>query len=236
MRLITKKFFETSSIEKNSDTIAVMDYLCHPNTVLKMINAINSGMPALSGIVSELEEQFAFSEGFPLHNNAPDKNAKNRRNVGWMVRFVLREFGYAPIDKSDKTRIGSNSGSKYFGNASLYKYDNDKASYKIVGNAFLASKDWTIKDMRMAKEDDDYENQRKRMKELRRRIKKLKLSTLFLTSYLMRTGFNYLLSDADLEMYLRGMFVPCVEITDALENAICTFEMIDECMEERKKK
>lgn len=38
-----------------------------------------------------------------------------------MVRFVMREFGYAPIEKSDRTRIGSNSGSKYFGNASLYK-------------------------------------------------------------------------------------------------------------------
>ena len=104
MRLITKKFFETSLIEKNKDTISAMDFLCDPVNVQKMINASEAHYPALSAVVAELEEKFAHSEGFPLHHDAPDKNAKNRRNVGWMVRFVMREFGYAPIEKSDRTR------------------------------------------------------------------------------------------------------------------------------------
>ena len=124
MRLITKKFFESSLIEKNEDTIAVMDFLSNPVNVQKMINASEAHYPALSAVVAELEEKFAYSEGFPLHHDAPDKNAKNRRNVGWMVRFVMREFGYTPIEKSDRTRIGSNSGSKYFAGVRIASCDS----------------------------------------------------------------------------------------------------------------
>ena len=58
MRLITKKFFETSLIEKNKDTISAMDFLCDPVNVQKMINASEAHYPALSAVVAELEEKF----------------------------------------------------------------------------------------------------------------------------------------------------------------------------------
>lgn len=94
MRLITKKFFETSTIEKNKDTIGAMDFLSSPGIVRQMIIATEKHNPALSGVVAELEDRFADCELFPLNHEGEDKNAKNRRNVGWMVRFIMREYGY----------------------------------------------------------------------------------------------------------------------------------------------
>ena len=81
MRILTKKFFETSVIEKNKDSIAIMDYLASPQSVNKMIESVNSRNPALAGVVEELENRFAECEGFPLNHDAPDKNAKNRKQV-----------------------------------------------------------------------------------------------------------------------------------------------------------
>ena len=234
MRLITKKFFETSLIEKNKDTISAMDFLCDPVNVQKMINASEAHYPALSAVVAELEEKFAHSEGFPLHHDAPDKNAKNRRNVGWMVRFVMREFGYAPIEKSDRTRIGSNSGSKYFGNASLYKKVNENANYVIVNSAYVVGCAWSIDDMKLSKDDDMYEEIKNKTKELKKRMKKLGISTDFMLTYLHRIGFNNLISLAELVSYFKGIFVPCVELYETMDFALNMFEIFDGIMKKRK--
>ena len=121
MRIVTKAFFDTSSIEKTEGTIAVMDFLASPVSVSKMIVATENHMPALAGVVEELEERFGDSDTFPLNHDGEDKHAPNRRNVGWMVRFIMREYGYSPVANSERTRIGSNSGSKYFRNAAVYE-------------------------------------------------------------------------------------------------------------------
>ncbi|WP_334196463.1 hypothetical protein [Muricomes intestini] len=234
MRLITKKFFDTSLIEKNEDTIAAMDFLCNPENVQKMINASESHYPALSAVVAELEEKFADSEGFPLHHDAPDKNAKNRRNVGWMVRFIMREFGYAPIEKSDRTRIGSNSGSKYFGNASLYEKVNENANYVIVNSAYVVGCSWSITDMRLSKDDEKYEEIKKNTKKLKKRMKNLGISNDFMLNYLHRIGFNNLISLAELMSFLNGILVPCIELYETMDFALNMFELFEGIMEKRK--
>lgn len=121
---ITQEFFSSSSIEKNADTVAIMDFLSSPESVNKMIVLADLGLPSLAGVVKELEDRFADCALFPLHHHAPNSNAPNRRNIGWMVRFIMREYGYTPvmkgIDASGNTRIGKFSGSKYFGNAAVY--------------------------------------------------------------------------------------------------------------------
>ena len=234
MRLITKKFFETSSIEKNEDSIAVMDFLSSPEIVQKMISASEAHCPALSAIVAELEERFANSNGFPLHHDAPDKNAKNRRNVGWMVRFVMREFGYAPVENSDRTRIGSNSGSKYFGNASLYKRVNEQANYIIVNAAYVVGCSWDVSDMRMKKSDEKYDEIKCKTKMLKKRMKKLCISNEFMLMYLHRIGFNNLINFAELTSYFTGIMVPCVELYETMEFALGMFEMFDDVMEKRE--
>lgn len=225
MRQITEKFFESSTIEKNEDTIATMDFIACPESVCKMINATNAHYPALSGIVAELEEKFGDCEGFPLNHNAADKNAKNRRNVGWMVRFVMREFGYSPLEYSDRTRIGSNSGSKYFGNASLYEKTTDESAYLLCNSSLITSKDWNSSNVKLKKNDTDYLTIKNNMKTIKARIKKLPINIDSLTSYLRRTGFNNCISDVDVMCFVNGQFVPCIELYEAMDRALTLFEM-----------
>lgn len=235
MRLITQKFFGTSTIEKNEDTIAAMDFLCDPVNVQKMINASEAHYPALSAVVAELEEKIGDSEGFALNYDAPDKNAKNRRNVGWMVRFVMREFGYAPIEKSDRTRIGSNSGSKYFGNASLYRKTNDNANYVIFNAAYVVGYDWTSEKMKLSKNDEKYEEIKNKTKNLKKRMKKLGISNDFMISYLHRIGFNNLINLMELTAFFNGICVPCMELYETMDFVINMFEIFDDIMEKRKR-
>lgn len=47
-----------------------MDFLSKPESVNKMIVASQIGLPALTGIVKELENQFGNCALFPLNHNA----------------------------------------------------------------------------------------------------------------------------------------------------------------------
>lgn len=140
MNQITKEFFDSSSIPNNQDTVRVMDFLSKPKSVNKMIVMSEIGLPALTGVVKELEEQFGNCELFPLNHDAENANAPNRRNIGWMVRFVMRAYGYTPIakglpnanDSFERTRIGKFSGSKYFGTAAVYAKTISNPDYSIV--------------------------------------------------------------------------------------------------------
>lgn len=204
-------FFETSVIEKNKDSIEIMDFLASPDCVSKMMSSIDSRNPALAGVVEELENRFADCEGFSLNHNSPDKSAKNRRNIGWMVKYILREFGYTPTEYSDRTRIGKNSGSKYFGNASLYEQTNKKPAYFIYDAGIVASREWTAKDIIIDKSDIDYEVMKEGMKKLNLRRKKLVMSIDFLADYLRRTGYSKCISNADMLLILKGKKVPATE-------------------------
>ncbi len=140
MASITTEFFKSSSIPKNQDTVAVMDFLSQPESVNKMIVMSEVGLPALAGVVKELEERFGDCQHFPLNHDAEDSNAPNRRNVGWMVKFIMKHYGYTPIAKglsganggSERTRIGDFSGSKYFGTAAVYAKTIQNPDYSIV--------------------------------------------------------------------------------------------------------
>lgn len=227
MRAITKEFFASSSIEQNEDTIKAMDFLASPKSVQKMLAATEKGFPALSGVVAELEEKFAFSEGFPLHHESADKNAKNRRNVGWMVRFIMKQFGYSPIDSFERTRIGSSSGSKFFGSAAVYCKTDANSSYVFYGSGMQMSYNWKSKDMYLSKDDSDYEEMKIRMKAILPRMKAIGMQADFLTSYISRTGFNHCVSLFDMECMLHGKKVPAVELGEAIEEAMNLFEFFD---------
>lgn len=227
MRLITKKFFETSTIEKNKDTIGAMDFLSSPGIVRQMIIATEKHNPALSGVVAELEDRFADCELFPLNHEGEDKNAKNRRNVGWMVRFIMREYGYTPIENSERTRIGSNSGSRFFGNAAVYEKTDEHPNYQILNHTMITSREWTAKDMMISKDDLEYQSTKNRMKNASKTLKKIKMSKDFLVSYLLRTGYNNCISMFDLMMIFKGVKVPCPELCEAIEDALTLFETFD---------
>lgn len=227
MRIITKSFFESSSIEKTEGTVAVMDFLASPSSVNKMILATEQHIPALAGVVEELEELFGDSDTFPLNHEGEDKHAPNRRNVGWMVRFIMREYGYSPVANSERTRIGSNSGSKFFRNAAVYEKTDDNPNYVILSSTMVTSRSWSPKDMMIGRDDPLYKDTKEKMKKAAKRLKDLKMSKDFFLTYLMRTGFNNCISLANMVMILMGLQVPCPELCEAIENALLLFESFD---------
>ena len=93
MSQITTDFFNSSTILPNEDTVRVMNFLSQPESVNRMIVMSKVGLPSLTGVVKELENLFGDCELFPLNHNAENSNAPNRRNIGWMVRFVMKAYG-----------------------------------------------------------------------------------------------------------------------------------------------
>ena len=209
MQKITQKFIENTSIEINDDVIRVFEFIASPDSVQKMITSTENGKPALAGIVHELEERFADCDGFPLNHEGLGKNAKNRRNVGWMIRFVMREYGYTPIDNSERTRIGADAGSVYFGNAAVYHLTNSIPNYEIASQAFVLCRKMTAKDLYIKKDDYEYEQIREGVSYINKRRKDMYLSDEFVRTFLSHAGFNGLLSTADVDFMFKGLKVPC---------------------------
>lgn len=53
-------------------------------------------------------------------------------NVGRMIKFIMAQYGYAPIDGglSERARIPAVSGTEYFSTSGIYK-KTDEAKYEI---------------------------------------------------------------------------------------------------------
>lgn len=128
---ITDEYFVGSSID-NIDTRAIMDFLSLPESVNKMIIASEMGLPAITPIVKELENRFENSGLSPLHHDGKNQNAVHRQNVGRMIKFVMAQFGYIPIDGglSERARIPKFAQSKHFSTAAIYAKKED-CRYKI---------------------------------------------------------------------------------------------------------
>lgn len=124
MNYIVRLFLASSKIkETKSGTVEqIMEFLTMPENVNAMIEMAKVDLPPLLGVVEELETRFADSD-FPLNHDGPHRNSANRRNIGWMIRFILKEFGYAPI----RNKQGSvTHKARYFSSGALYKkVDND---------------------------------------------------------------------------------------------------------------
>ena len=119
---ITDDYFVGSSID-NSDTRAIMDFLSSAQSVNKMIVASEMGIPAITPIVKELEIRFANSQLSPLHHNGKNQNAVHRQNVGRMMKFVMAQYGYVPVDGglSERARIPKFANSQYFSTSAIYE-------------------------------------------------------------------------------------------------------------------
>lgn len=128
---ISDEYFVGSSID-NVDTRAIMDFLSLPESVNKMIIASEMGLPAITPIVKELEDRFENSGLSPLHHQGKNQNAVHRQNVGRMIKFVMTQFGYVPVDGglSERARIPKFAQSKHFSTAAIYEKKED-SRYKI---------------------------------------------------------------------------------------------------------
>ncbi len=128
---ITDEYFVGSSID-NVDTRAIMNFLSLPESVNKMIIASEMGLPAITPIVKELENRFGNSRLSPLHHQGKNQNAVHRQNVGRMIKFIMAQFGYIPVDGglSERARIPQFAQSKYFSTAAIYA-KKESCRYKI---------------------------------------------------------------------------------------------------------
>ena len=93
----------------------VMDYLVDPAIIVKMIIASQMELPVLTLIAKDLENKFDKISNFPVVTTDDNKNATFRQNVGRMIKFIMAQYGYTPIDGglSERARIPAVSGSGY---------------------------------------------------------------------------------------------------------------------------
>lgn len=127
MNQIGRAFLSKTKLDvNNSDIVAIVDFLSSADSINKMIVVSDLGLPALTGVVKDLEEKFANCKGFPLNHNAPNHNAPNRRSIGWMIKFIMKQVGYSPIDGglSERARLRDFAGSKYFSTSAIYRKDH----------------------------------------------------------------------------------------------------------------
>lgn len=133
---IKEKFLDGTKMldihEETKGVEEVMDYLTQPEIIDKMIIASEMELPVLTLIGKELEKKFNENSNFPLVVVNKNKNATNRQNVGRMIKFIMAQYGYTPIDgaPSEKARIPDISGTEYFSTSGIYK-KTDKAEYEI---------------------------------------------------------------------------------------------------------
>lgn len=127
-----EEFFKGSTICRTEGVEKAIQFLSQPNNVAKMIAATEFNLPAITGIVKDLEDLFGDNQDFPLNLDAPNKNAPNRRNIGWIIRFIMAQYGYEPISEENglQSRIPP---SHIYGN---YKNNNDKNSYYVYPKYF----------------------------------------------------------------------------------------------------
>lgn len=119
---IINNFFSQSAIPRNSDTEKMLNFLLQPESIERMIIASEFELPALTFVVEDLEKNFGQCTNAPLDHNGQHQNAVHRQNIGRMVKYVMREFGYEPIDGklSERARLPKFSGSKYFSTSAVY--------------------------------------------------------------------------------------------------------------------
>lgn len=126
---------KTKMLDVNGGKIGVaevMDFLIKPESVFKMIIASEMGLPVLTLIGKELEKKFDEHSNFPVVYLGNDKNPTARQNVGRMVKVVMAQYGYTPVDGglSEQARIPAVSGTDYFSTSGIYK-KTDEAKLEI---------------------------------------------------------------------------------------------------------
>lgn len=109
-----------------------MDYLVNPVIIDKMVIASEMELPVLTLIGRDLEKKFNKNSNFPVVITADNKNATARQNVGRMIKYIMSQYGYTPVDGglSERARIPAISGTQHFSTSGIYK-KTDEAKYEI---------------------------------------------------------------------------------------------------------
>lgn len=105
-----------TKLSDNPGAKEVFDFLADPLNTYSLILFSELGLPAISGIVSKLEETFGDNSTFPL------SKFENRQIVGRMVKYILSFYGYEPVagGLNEQARLRHFSKARYFKTAAVY--------------------------------------------------------------------------------------------------------------------
>lgn len=119
------------NIINNKEAQEVFKFLAKPINVLNMTAFSDVGLPAITGLVSKIEDDYENSTTFSILNH------KNRQLVGKMIKYILSFYGYEPIigGLDERARLRNFSKAGYFKTGAIYTLTN-KPYYKIVVNTF----------------------------------------------------------------------------------------------------
>ena len=108
---------------KNSENARnIYRYLEEPENIEKMLSSNSNGKPALYGVQSYIEANFAGFTDFDFNIGFV------KQCVGSMVREILEPFGFKPLLQRDLPKKES----MYFKSATHYVFDETIAKYKLI--------------------------------------------------------------------------------------------------------
>ena len=124
-----ENFIATNPVSKtllhNQDARSAFETLKNPDNVFNMMTFSEVGLPALSGLGKLLETKFSGSL-FDMQ----DEN--NRKVIGRMIKFILSEYGYEPIDvPSSAKKLRNFSQTQKFKTCAVYGKIKH-AEYQII--------------------------------------------------------------------------------------------------------
>ena len=105
----------------DDDMQNIFDFLSQDFIIIQMIDASESGKPALSPVAVHVEHFFMDSN--KPHDNTLDDNF-TKQAVGLMVKCILEPFAYIVISQKN---LPKNAGAVKFQSASVYRRDPTKA-------------------------------------------------------------------------------------------------------------
>jgi hypothetical protein len=119
------QFPNCSKFSNSVDAMRVFDFLSEDASIIKMIDAIESGKPALSPVVKQIEGNFQ-TNSFSFDDHF------TKQAVGMMAKVVLGPFGYIRKPGNQKN-LPKDAGATKFVTASCYQYFPDsKTTMRIV--------------------------------------------------------------------------------------------------------
>lgn len=90
-----------SGLAKTQVGAALWDFLNDHDNVIRLLTAVDLGLPAVYGVEAELERSFPYVDDLKGR-----QNDKYRQAAGYMVKLVLEPHGYTPDKPSRRKSPG----------------------------------------------------------------------------------------------------------------------------------
>jgi hypothetical protein len=106
----------------------VFGFLQRPEVLIRMFSYTKNHLPALTGVVEELERDYGGNPNFDLANR------RHRQTVGRMICWLMKRFGYTVINGryDTRNRLRDFSGARLFSVSAIYeKKDGRIAPYTL---------------------------------------------------------------------------------------------------------